>query len=91
MRSQSGAHLVDQRTNVGDLPRFGDLAIADMADDRLIHTKGSARSRHTGEVVAECPGDDDTRHFHVLLGHDFLDVVVEVGHCGYSVAPDLLL
>jgi hypothetical protein len=87
----SGAHLVDKGTNVGDFPCFADLAVADMADDRLIHTKGSACSRHAAEGTAERPGDDHTRHFDASVGYDFLDFVVDVGHRRYSVAPDLFL
>lgn len=68
--------LVVQRANVGDLPSFSDLAVFKVNDDRLIHPDGLAAPWDAGKVVLQCPGDDDSCHFHVALSHNLLYFVV---------------
>lgn len=83
--------LVDQRANVGDLPRFSNLAAVKVADNRLVQAEGSTAPGDAGEVVAECPGDDDTCHFHGPRCDNLLHLVAKVRHGCHCLAPHLLL
>jgi len=83
--------LLVQEAHVSDLPSLGDLAAVKVADDSLVHAKGSAAPWDAGEVSAECPRHDDPCHFHVPLGQDLLNLVAKVGHGCHGLTPHLLL
>lgn len=51
--AQLEARRIVQGAHIGDLPGFGNLAALKVADDRLVHAKGSAASRDAGEVAAD--------------------------------------
>ena len=84
-------HLVPQRSDVGDLPSFLHLAVAQVGDDGLVDAEWPTSALDASEARGHRSRDDDPRHLDIAVDEDLLDVVAEIGHRGEGVSPDRLL
>ena len=85
------ADLIDNRYDVGDLPRLRDLSISQVTNDGLVDAEAPSSAGHSRELPHEASSHDDTGHLGVTLLEHLLHLVPKVGHGSERIAPHLFL
>lgn len=82
VRVSAVVHLRDEGREVGNLPRLGDLALAEVGDHRLIDPERAACALHASKGQRERAGHNDPSHLHVTVDQHLLNVMPQIGHGG---------